>query len=230
MPTPKSSALPEESDKFIPFRDDEYEEATYATPTEASRLRAPAQDALAYEPKRFVEDIWADNVYKDEPSPAVDKAWADLYNDFGLSQIPKWQADKMPNRTLPIPADPQYYVMQLTVFHQMHCLNTIRKALRPDYYVDPVTGDLGNIKQANLHHHLTHCIDSIRQGLMCGADISPIVWVWSNRDQRAYIDMDIVHSCRNYDRVIDWAKENRIKQHFDWSAHVHVDEAEIRDG
>ena len=102
--------------------------------------KAPAQDALDYEPKRFVEDIWADNVYKDEPSPAVDKAWADLYNgtqtyrpdlrldtecifvDFGLSQIPKWQADKMPNRTLPIPADPQYYVMQLTVFHQMHCL------------------------------------------------------------------------------------------------------------
>lgn len=49
--------------------------------------------------------------------------------------------------------------------------NTIRKALSPEYYVDPLTGDLGNIKQANLHHHLTHCIDSVRQGLMCGADI-----------------------------------------------------------
>lgn len=41
--------------------------------------------------------------------------------------------------------------------------------------------------------------------------------------------MDVVHSCRNYDRVVDWAKENRIKQHFDWSTHVEVDEAETRD-
>jgi hypothetical protein len=28
----------------------------------------------------------------------------------------------MPNKTLPIPDDPEYYMTSLAVFHQLHCL------------------------------------------------------------------------------------------------------------
>lgn len=40
-----------------------------------------------------------------------------------------------------------------------------------DHYADPVTGDLGNIPKDNINAHLGHCMDSIRQGLMCASDI-----------------------------------------------------------
>lgn len=80
------------------------------------------------------------------PSPKVDAAWQDLYNcnshlarsqsfyDIksetndnvitidGVSRLIKEEAQKMVNKTLPIPNDPGYYITELSVFHQLHCL------------------------------------------------------------------------------------------------------------
>lgn len=49
---------------------------------------------------------------------------------------------------------------------------------------------------------------------------SPIVWKWSDEKGRAYIDMDVVHSCRNYDMIVEWAKVNKYSGHFDLSLHL----------
>ena len=109
---------------------------------------------------------------------------------FGILQLPKEEAEKLPNKTLPIPNSDGHYVASLAVFHQLHCLvsilfrstnsapdgpqNTVRKALRPEYYVDPVTGALGPIPKDNIINHVGHCMDSIRQGLMCAGDIRSV--------------------------------------------------------
>lgn len=77
-------------------------------------------------------------IYQQPPSKEVDQAWLDMYNGkgsisyicsqlmlfvaHGLSQIPKSQARLLPNKTLPIPADPDNYAVGLAVFHQLHCL------------------------------------------------------------------------------------------------------------
>ena len=42
--------------------------------------------------------------------------------EFGLSQISKAEVMLLPNKTLPIPADPEHYIIALSVFHQIHCL------------------------------------------------------------------------------------------------------------
>lgn len=49
--------------------------------------------------------------------------------------------------------------------------NVVRRALRPDIYIDPVTGSLGVISKETLPDHLGHCIDGLRQALMCAGDI-----------------------------------------------------------
>ncbi len=48
----------------------------------------------------------------------------------------------------------------------------ILKALNPDHYADPATGDIGTIVKADLPIHLNHCVDMVRQALMCAADIT----------------------------------------------------------
>ncbi|THH30884.1 hypothetical protein EUX98_g3329 [Antrodiella citrinella] len=111
-------------------------------------------------------------IYQGEPSDEVDKAWEDLYNSFGLSQIPKAQARLLPNKTLPILGDEENYAVGLAVFHQLHCLNSLRKGLNPEYYRDPVTGAISNIAQEDWPEHASHCVDNIRQSLMCASDIS----------------------------------------------------------
>jgi hypothetical protein len=67
--------------------------------------------------------------------------------------------------------------------------------------------------------HLEHCIDALRQSLMCSADVSPIAWQWFEKDQEAKAVAEIAHTCRNFDDIRDWAKEHKVKQ-FDRSIHV----------
>lgn len=51
-----------------------------------------------------------------------------------MTRIDKESADQLVNRTSEIPDDPGYYITALDVFHQMHCLNNLRKAVWPEYY------------------------------------------------------------------------------------------------
>lgn len=52
----------------------------------------------------------------------------------GISWITKEEASRMVNQTLPAPHDPDKYMIQLEVFHNLHCLNMLRKSLYPDEY------------------------------------------------------------------------------------------------
>ncbi|KAK7696234.1 hypothetical protein QCA50_000887 [Cerrena zonata] len=182
---------------------------------------SPAQHVLEPQLKTFTMEPNS-TVYQGEPSKAVDDAWSKLYNNIGISKIPKSEARLLPNKTLPIPGDEENYVAALSVFHQLHCLNILRKALRPDYYRNSVTGYLAGISPEMLPDHLSHCVDNIRQSLMCSSDISVIVWQWDDAAQVASPRMDTVHSCRNFDKVVEWAKDHR-NAHFDVNVHVKDD-------
>jgi len=187
-------------------------------------LYSPAQDALEYQPKTFSMGFGSrKSIYQGHPSPEVDQAWLDLYDWFGLSKVPKWQARLLPNKTLAIPGDEENYAVGLSVFHQLHCLNLVRQGLYPDYYADPVTGAIGGVPKEDWPDHLSHCLDNVRQALMCSSDISLVVWQWGEVENRASIRMDTVHSCRNFDRIADWAKAHRRRKHFNMTVHVEDD-------
>jgi hypothetical protein len=59
--------------------------------------------------------------------------------------------------------------------------------------------------------HIRHCIGAIRQALMCAVDITPVVWQWSEKLQMAEQRDDIVHVCRDYDRIREWAGERTFE-------------------
>lgn len=46
-----------------------------------------------------------------------------------------------------------------------------------------------------------HCIDHIRQMLMCGGDMTPIPTVWTDKSQRNYVHSDVPHSCRDFSQL-----------------------------
>lgn len=189
--------------------------ASLAKPTIPGALYSPAQDALEYETRVFHEGLGADRtIYQMPPSPEVDKAWTDLYN-FGVSRVPKAIADRLVNSTYRIPGDEQHYVVQLDVFHQLHCLNMIRKALYPDYYPE-MRPDPNNLEDL----HWNHCIESLRQSLTCSADISPLVWQWVDRVKQVKIVGNIAHTCRNYDKIKQWALDRRLDRALNYTGFV----------
>lgn len=56
--------------------------------------------------------------------------------------------------------------------------------------------------------HLDHCIDSIRQSLMCSADITPLPFVWWRKYDQLMPASAVTHTCRDFSAIQDWAKEH----------------------
>ncbi|KAH8682055.1 hypothetical protein BX600DRAFT_429948 [Xylariales sp. PMI_506] len=89
------------------------------------------------------------------------RLWGDLYN-YGISRISHEEAKNLPSPTLAIPGT-QDYLVQLDVFHELHCLNDLRKALYPDVYgelkdkhqeFDGVSGEFNESDHDEFHNHL----------------------------------------------------------------------------
>ncbi|KAJ6519390.1 hypothetical protein C8R45DRAFT_1204574 [Mycena sanguinolenta] len=163
-------------------------------------LYSPAQDVLEYKSVKFHSGFGSDlPIYDQDPSDEVDKAWESLYG-FAYSKIPRSQAIRLANKTYPILGDnPTTYMLALDVFHELHCLDEIRKAMYPDYYES-------SFPMAT--PHMRHCISSLRQSLMCTADISTIVWQWSEKSQAAKERSDILHTCRDFTKIQEWGKQH----------------------
>lgn len=63
--------------------------------------------------------------------------------------------------------------------------------------------------------HLGHCIEDLRQSLMCAADVSPIPFVLDGNG-KAVVDVNsVVHRCRDFDAVREWARKRPVE-----SSHV----------
>lgn len=91
--------------------------------------------------------------------------------------------------------------------------NMLRKGLHPEYYPEMRNGSSSNLEDP----HWRYCLESIRQSLMCSADISPLVWQWVDRLKEVRIMGNIIHTCRNYDKIKEWAFERRVQHPLDFS-------------
>ncbi|KII95582.1 hypothetical protein PLICRDRAFT_34492 [Plicaturopsis crispa FD-325 SS-3] len=196
-------------------------------------LYSPAQSAVEYKAVKF-HSSWAPDlaIYEQPPSDEVDNAWNDLYK-YAISRVPKSEAARLPNKTYPVENEKDKYFVGLDVFHQLHCLNYLREALYPDYYPPPepftsnTTGATTAAEYAHLEKHrvghIPHCLGVVRQALMCYSDISTVVWQWDEQIQRVMNRVDVMHTCRDFSKIHDWARDNRLDHLVDLHKHVEDD-------
>ncbi|KAK3172816.1 hypothetical protein OEA41_006141 [Lepraria neglecta] len=62
------------------------------------------------------------------------------------------------------------YLAVLGVYHQIHCLDILRKGLHMDYYSPKMT-DSDRVKNMNSEHY-DHCVERLRRTIMCHADLA----------------------------------------------------------
>ncbi|KAK4182267.1 hypothetical protein QBC35DRAFT_396303 [Podospora australis] len=164
---------------------------------------APALPAISHERVVFSSGFGIEqSPFQGPPSEENNKLWAGLYDcklraenallpdvmlrtgsfKVGISRISADEARPMDNKTLPIPGREGGYVVQLSVFHQLHCLvrlsrptlflhgqpksnterhsqNLIRKGLYGAV-------DMTNVDELLGIEHLDHCLDMLRQSVM----------------------------------------------------------------
>ncbi|KAK8083992.1 hypothetical protein PG996_002773 [Apiospora saccharicola] len=150
----------------------------------------PANHLIRYERRPFVLGF-GDNLteYEADPSPELDAKWDDLYSTVGIVAISQKQASHMAEKTQPLPHDPEHrYVVGLNVFHDLHCLNMLRKHLLPEYY--PEYKNASGTEAGFMH--IMHCVDALRQSVMCNVDLAIIPF-----------------------QVQDWAREHAVGDDWD---------------
>ncbi|PVH73089.1 hypothetical protein DL98DRAFT_368816, partial [Cadophora sp. DSE1049] len=101
--------------------------------------------------------------------------------------------------SMKVPGDPSRYLVTIEMFHQLHCLHYIRQKL---YGVAPPEktkhGDKAHIGKTE------HCVDYLRQVLMCHGDLTPITLTWSDKMNWVKPNFSIQHTCRNFQSIWDF--------------------------
>jgi hypothetical protein len=60
-----------------------------------------------------------------------------------------------------------------------------------------------------------HCLDYIRQALMCFADSTPVRLQWRKKSHYLIPQFDQYHTCRNFDLLHDFSKKYALEKHND---------------
>jgi len=175
---------------------------------------SPMEKDVRWEVRRWNTSIGSGMTEYMGQSDEVDARWEQLFK-YGIDQIPKEEARLLADQTAPIPGDLDNYIFSYEVFHLLHCLNLLRKRFHPEYYPPPAPED------AIAHQHGDHCVDILRQSMMCTVDINPMVWQWDERKNMTLPKLDALHECRNWDDVLNWSVVHRLKTPFD--KHLHLE-------
>ncbi|KAK0127739.1 hypothetical protein ONS96_007253 [Cadophora gregata f. sp. sojae] len=150
--------------------------------------------------------------FQGQPNELNNKLWESLYN-FGITRISTEEARPMPNKTLPIPGDKGGYVVQLSVFHLLHCLNLVRRGLYGEV-------DMSNNDDSLGIEHLDHCVDHIRQSIMCSSDVAPLTFARRSMDEKPKAVAEVLHGCRDFSAVQRWALQRQISLEVDFDTVV----------
>ncbi|KAK1994570.1 hypothetical protein LX36DRAFT_693070 [Colletotrichum falcatum] len=131
-----------------------------------------------------------------EPTPYLDAAWDGL-EEFWTVLLEGDEADNVRDQTL---LQNGYWVTGLDVFHQLHCLDSLRRASYPEAYKHGGSSH-------TWHLHLDHCIDYLRQAIMCHGDTSPMHFKWYSSAQRYGPDFASTRFCRRkFDDIVEWSR------------------------
>ncbi|KAE9377295.1 hypothetical protein N431DRAFT_542655 [Stipitochalara longipes BDJ] len=101
------------------------------------------------------------------------------------------------------------YRIGLEVFHQLHCLNLIRKSTFREYYDGK--DDFAGKDEKTIRGHLDHCLEMLRMNIMCQVDIGVITFhELADKPGDPWPDFSTLHVCRDFDAVRSWAIENTV--------------------
>ncbi|KAI1126956.1 hypothetical protein F5Y10DRAFT_266668 [Nemania abortiva] len=202
--------------KFIQHRAHDNSEFECAAKTSYySPLLEEGSGAIEYEFVRFQGALEHTNVYKGTPRKELDDAW-EVLTHMNASGVTGDVVDRVGKSRIAMKYSEEeggLYFAGIEVFHQMHCLNIIRQFTYLDYYMRPENLPMSfTDPEPILRSHIDHCIDMLRQALLCQGDVGIVTYNWV-KPWGPYPDFSTHHKCRKLDNIIAWADKNPVPDH-----------------
>ncbi|KAF2492905.1 hypothetical protein BU16DRAFT_620214 [Lophium mytilinum] len=173
---------------------------------------SPATKALKYVKRPLWDN--ADSPFAQPPSPATDAAWDDLLSFQNIRVSPSELATQRENLTNRVQLPNGDYMGSLGVWHQLHCLDILRKAVHMDYYRHHLT-NISHTADIFVVEHYDHCIETLRRSVMCHADVGlySFEWVGDSREARnKVLRSDAETVCVDWEALSGWAGERALEK------------------
>jgi len=169
----------------------------------ARELPHAVGDVGGRSPLTFDGDFFAHSKYRGSPSPELDAEWEKLYSTgaMAISKFEMLRIQKLVPSSVELPEEPEEsYQAGLEVFHQIHCLDMIRRYSYFEHYsvIQP------EFARPMMRIHTDHCIEMLRQTLMCNSDLHVYTYNWVDRVEHSWPDFSTTKMCRNFDDVLAW--------------------------
>ncbi|KOC15614.1 hypothetical protein AFLA70_269g001771 [Aspergillus flavus AF70] len=176
---------------------------------------------IKYESKNFDNEFDKPSNYRGQPSNLTEASWKALWETPAIG-VPREKLEVL-NKSGPTslnwfhaPPSPDHGARDelaalVEVFHQLHCINTLRLEVHKDSYHDhfgewPDGSGPGN--EAIKKTHIDHCIELLRITLMCTSDVTPLLFI---DDPHAFQgrtpDFNTMHTCRNFWEIREWVEK-----------------------
>ncbi|KMU88324.1 hypothetical protein CIHG_06122 [Coccidioides immitis H538.4] len=150
---------------------------------------SPAQAVKEFQAVRFDGRVDTRNIYKGAPSSRLDDAWRELYDGMSAFNIEPFLVT----------------AQELKRIQKTSVEDKIRQHVHNDHYQRTDEG-----KSVSVIGHVDHCIDIVRQALMCQADTTLITFNDDGALAPVKPDFEATHACQNFDKVHDWAREREF--------------------
>ncbi|KAF2197264.1 hypothetical protein GQ43DRAFT_216034 [Delitschia confertaspora ATCC 74209] len=139
-------------------------------------------------PYHSFTEYWDPNVNQS----VADDAWDALdTNPVAVALSDKFVSQKGLSDSTRFPWDTERSVYYIKAYHDLHCLKLIRKAI-----INP-----SNLSEQRINlDHVFHCLDGLRQDIMCTADDTPMPAA-----SPGVVGDGQLRLCRDWDKMVAWA-------------------------
>lgn len=155
---------------------------------------------------------------KELPNKDADSQWERLGEAriFPISRADVIRLGKNPSTALKLEdkiwgLGDDAYAATLDVYHQIHCLNSLRQSIYGTYYHRPTANANGPLDDM-YEIHLNHCIDLLLQTLQCGGNVNLITLHWYEAQPYPTPDYSINRQCVAFDQLTEWNGKHTIDQ------------------
>lgn len=160
------------------------------------------------------------DIFRQDPSPEVDAAWDRIQTRDGvpISRLDVIRLGKDPDDAAKFPESfgfgNEAYIAKVDVFHQIHCLNTLRMNLRNNfdyYYGSEFPNGTATTKFHDLH--VSHCLVTLLENIKCAGNVDLYTHRWVDAQVHPYADFNMVHQCRDFDAILAWQEKHAVPMH-----------------